>query len=197
MSQRIICSCIVPGVKPYQLIAGLMAAQGLGPHPLAHRMKRPELQPPIHRFTNGDVKNPKVTTAQPLADYFRLPLEALYDEKVATRIAAERGIKEPPARSPRRPRKPESGGAAELAEKFAAMSPDAQREALRLIGIKVNPSQARESPTPAPPAQSETTPSNVRPLGAPQESGAGGLRKTGHQKRRPLPQPTTRKDEEK
>ena len=102
MPYRIIRPCIVGGVKPHQLIAGLMQKAGLGPSPLAKKMGKPKLQPQIHRFVNGQVANPERKTALPLAEYFGLPLEAIYDEKLATKIAAERGIQVPPA-APEKP----------------------------------------------------------------------------------------------
>lgn len=141
MPQRIIPSCIVGGVKPYQLIEALMAAEELGPLPLAKKLKKPELQPLIHRFINGAVKSPKSSTAIPLADYFNLPLEAIYQEKVATEIAKQRGLKALPPKPPKKPKRPSSGGVADFASKFMAMPPELQREALAAIGIEVNTAQ--------------------------------------------------------
>lgn len=97
MPHRIIFDCIVPGMKPYELIAALMQREKLGALPLAKRMNKPTLQPQIHRFINGNVANPARTTAVPLAAYFNLPVDAIYDEAVATTIAIERGIRASPA----------------------------------------------------------------------------------------------------
>lgn len=92
MPHRIIPPCIVLAVKPYQLLAALMHEKGLGSLPLARALGRPALQAPIHRFMRGNVAAPEPSTARPIAAYFDLPLEALYDEKVASRIARERGL---------------------------------------------------------------------------------------------------------
>ena len=86
-----------------------MAREGLGPLPLAKRMGQPKLQPQIHRFVNGGVAAPRASTAAPLAAYFGLPLEAVYDENVATEEARARGISESgcdgaPAGPPTQPR---------------------------------------------------------------------------------------------
>ena len=92
MPQCIIRHGIFARVKPYELIAALMAREGLGPLPLAKKMGRPKLQPQIHRFVNGDVASPARTTAEPLAAYFKIPTEAIYTEQAATAVARERDI---------------------------------------------------------------------------------------------------------
>lgn len=94
MPHHIIRSRIVQGVKPHELIAALMARENLGPLPLAKRMGYPKLQPQIHRFVRGEVAAPKAATAAPLAAYFKIPLEAIYDEKAATEAARALGIGE-------------------------------------------------------------------------------------------------------
>lgn len=92
MPYRIICPRIVPDVKPFELIAAMMAAEGLGPLRLAKKMNRPKLQPQIHRFTRGEVLSPSRGTAEPIAAYFGIPVDAIYDEKVATLVANERKL---------------------------------------------------------------------------------------------------------
>ena len=79
-------------VKPYELIAALMAREGIGALPLAKKIGRPELQPAIYRFSKGQVENPEPTTALPLASYFEIPMEAIYDERVATGVARGLGL---------------------------------------------------------------------------------------------------------
>ena len=80
-------------MKPHELIAALMRAQKLGALPLAKKMHLPKLQPSIYRFMRGEIASPAATTAVPLAKFFGLPLEAIYDEKVSTRIGRERDLK--------------------------------------------------------------------------------------------------------
>ena len=81
-----------PSMKPFELIAALMQREGLGPLPLAKKIGKAKLQPQIHRFSRGEVANPDRTTAVPIAEYFHIPVEAIYDERVATKVARELGI---------------------------------------------------------------------------------------------------------
>jgi len=113
MPHHIISERIVRIVKPHELIFALMADAGLGPLPLAKKLGKASLQAPLHRYTRGMVPSPDISTARPLAKFFNLPVEAIYDEKVATAIAKERGIKVVPIPAPK-PR-----------QKKAGMSPEA------------------------------------------------------------------------
>lgn len=92
MPHRMICLGTVSTMKPHQLIAALMLGEGLNPSSLARKIKRPELQPTIHRFVHGKTADPDRSTAEPLAAYFRVPTDAIYSEKVASLIAKERGL---------------------------------------------------------------------------------------------------------
>ena len=87
-----------------------MAQAGLGSMPLAKEIGKPELQSTIHRFIHGEVASPKRATAEALAAYFKLPVDALYDDKLATRIAIERELSPPARKVPKerapRPTKP-------------------------------------------------------------------------------------------
>ena len=47
------------GMKPFELVRGLMLRADLGPLPLAKKLNKPKLQPQIHRFINGDVAEPR------------------------------------------------------------------------------------------------------------------------------------------
>lgn len=80
------------GMKPFELIAALMHREGLGPLPLAKKIGKAKLQPQIHRFSRGEVANPDRSTAVPIAEYFHIPVEAIYDERIATEVARELGI---------------------------------------------------------------------------------------------------------
>jgi DNA-binding XRE family transcriptional regulator len=80
------------GMKPFELVAALMHREGLGPLPLAKKIGKAKLQPQIHRFSRGEVANPDRTTAVPIAEYFNIPVEAIYDERIATEVARELGI---------------------------------------------------------------------------------------------------------
>lgn len=83
-------------MKPYQLIAALMQRQGLGALPLAKAMGKPKLQPQIHRFIRGEVREPARTTAEPIAAYFGIPTEAIYSEALATQVARDLDVSDAP-----------------------------------------------------------------------------------------------------
>jgi len=91
-------ACIVFGVKPYELICHLVVERGLshelgkGALPLAKALGLPHRQSALHKFLAGEVHRPHPDSAAQLAAFFDLPLDAVYDERVATAIAAERGI---------------------------------------------------------------------------------------------------------
>lgn len=106
MPQRIILVGIVSEVSPSELIYALMQERKLGSLPLAKAIGKPQLQSQIYRFSRAQVQKPDYSTAEPLAKFFNLPIEALFDSKVATKIARERNLKvvpltpkEPPAPS--------------------------------------------------------------------------------------------------
>jgi hypothetical protein len=156
MPRRIIRGCIVSAVKPYQLIAALMAREGLGPLPLARRIGKEKLQPQFHRFSKGEVANPKRTTAAPLAEYFGLPIDAIYDEKLATAIAKERGIVAlPPAEPAERKRTSRPSGPSDEAMKIARLYDkldDFERQRFRLLMLAArngkNPDHIKPAPAP-------------------------------------------------
>lgn len=68
-----------------------------GSLPLARKMRRLDLQSHIHKFAAGKVKAPRMSTAMPLAKFLKLPVEAIFDEAVASRYAKEHGITALPA----------------------------------------------------------------------------------------------------
>lgn len=78
-----------------------MAKEGMGALPLAKAMGRPNLQSQIYRFSKGEVLSPARATAVPLAAYFKIPTDALYDDRGATAVALERALSAPPNLAPR------------------------------------------------------------------------------------------------
>jgi hypothetical protein len=112
-------------MKPYQLIAALMAREGLGALPLAKKIKKPNLQPQIHRFMHGEVESPSRSTAAPIAEYFGIPVDAIYEEKIATAIAAERGLNvvTPKPRSIKGPKAPKAATAPGVSFSFLDLNP--------------------------------------------------------------------------
>ena len=103
MPQRIIPLRIVSGVKPYLLIAKLVEQAG-GALPAAKAMKAPSFQPTLHKIVSGDVDSPKRTSAERIAKHFKIPIEAVYDPKIAAQVYRDRfgglgvAVEEPPAR---------------------------------------------------------------------------------------------------
>lgn len=71
-------------MKPRELLRNLMNLEGLNPTSLARRTGDRTKQPQIHRFLTGEAREPKRSTLQPVADYFHIPVDALFDEQVAT-----------------------------------------------------------------------------------------------------------------
>lgn len=128
MPQRIICWPIVVGMKPHELLLALMAAKGrdrsgrvFGASALARAVKRP--QPTIYRLMTGEVVRPDFDTAAPVAAFFDVPITAMYDERVATAIAKERGLSAvaSPKKRPRQ-KTPVDPMATKIAQLFARVA---------------------------------------------------------------------------
>lgn len=69
-----------------------MDAAGENAYAVASSLKKPSLQSYIWKFLNGVAKEPRRASLQPLADRYRVPVEAFYDADLAERIAIERGL---------------------------------------------------------------------------------------------------------
>lgn len=91
MPRRIIRSCIVHTVKAHLLIKELVEEAG-GSLPVAKAMKAPGFQPTLHKFISGNVDSPSRSTAERIARHFNLPVDAIYDDKIATQIAADKKL---------------------------------------------------------------------------------------------------------
>jgi hypothetical protein len=83
--------CDSPAVQPNELVRGLIDQSGERLTVVANRIQA-GFQPTLHKFVSGRTREPSRQTAALIAEFFRIPLEALYDEEVATKVAAERGI---------------------------------------------------------------------------------------------------------
>ena len=79
-------------MKPHALIAALVRGTKKPPLQVAREMKNANFQGTLHKFMAGNVASPKRSTAEVIAAYFDLPVDALYDDAVASRIAVERGV---------------------------------------------------------------------------------------------------------
>lgn len=75
-----------------ELLKALLAAAGDNPYRVATRLKNPPLQSYASKFIAGKVKEPRRDSLRPLAEYYRVPLEAFYDPALADQVAAERHL---------------------------------------------------------------------------------------------------------
>lgn len=75
-----------------ELLQALMDAAGDNAYAVATSLKKPALQSYIWKFLNGKAKEPRRASLQPLADRYRVPVDAFYDPSLAERIAGERGL---------------------------------------------------------------------------------------------------------
>jgi hypothetical protein len=78
-------------MKSHELIRALVE-QGGGSLPVAKAMHAPHFQGTLHKICAGRVDSPSHTSAERIAKHFKIPLEAVYDDKVATAVARERGL---------------------------------------------------------------------------------------------------------
>ena len=156
MHQHIAAAGTFARMKPYQLVLGLMAQQGIaGALPLAKAANVAKKQPQIHRWLDGSVSEPKRATLEPLAKFFDLPIEALYDEREATRIARDRGIPDPLPTLDKRPRQRRASQVGELLKQVEQLSPKERQELLRALAAA--PPTAEVPAAPEPPKPDFTT----------------------------------------
>lgn len=127
---------ILARMKPHQLICALMHRQRLSTAALSRALKQPKLQPSLHRFVRGEVREPARAIAEALATYFQVPTDAIYSGTVAASVASKMGLSVvdwPPAHQKRQAQEQRSGDKlSEAAAMVAALPPD-QRQ--RLIEI--------------------------------------------------------------
>ncbi len=89
-------------MQPHTLIALLVTAAG-GTAKVARDMRSPSFQGTLHKICSGHVRSPKRESAERIAQFFNIPVDAVYDPAAAQRVAEERQLKlplqaqEPPA----------------------------------------------------------------------------------------------------
>lgn len=76
-------------MDPRDFLEQLMKARGLNPNSLAAATSNKTKQPQIYRFLKGLAKEPKRSTFEPVAHFFRVPVEAFFDAKAADKAWAE------------------------------------------------------------------------------------------------------------
>ncbi len=81
-------------------MAALISSAGLTPTSAAAKAKGS--QPQLHRYLRGESLEPRRSTLAPFARIFKVPLDAFYNEALATQVARERGLltTSAPARAP-------------------------------------------------------------------------------------------------
>lgn len=82
---------MIERMKWFELLAILVKRAG-GTAAAARAMGNEKFQGNLHKLTKGKVSSPERATAERIAAYFEIPIEAIYSDEVATRVAAERGL---------------------------------------------------------------------------------------------------------
>lgn len=72
-------------MKAYELVKWLVARDG-GALKVAREMNARGFQPTLHKICDGQVSSPKRTTAERIARHFQIPVDALYDDRLAQQI---------------------------------------------------------------------------------------------------------------
>jgi transcriptional regulator with XRE-family HTH domain len=67
---------------------------------LARDMGRATFQSTLHKIMSGVVASPTRSSAERIARYFKIPIDALYDEATATQVAKDRGLDTPRVAEP-------------------------------------------------------------------------------------------------
>lgn len=75
----------------------LLKAKRLNTSALARKLRQSNavqvnLQPNLNRWSRGEAQTPEVKTLKPVADFFKVRIEAFYDPKVAASEAARLGL---------------------------------------------------------------------------------------------------------
>ncbi|MDX3877631.1 MAG: hypothetical protein QHC81_03995 [Achromobacter sp.] len=80
------------------LLKFLMSRAGDNPNSLAAKAKVP--QPTLYRFLSGTAKEPRLSTFEPVAKHYGIPVEAFFSEavrnEVASKLSLRQGIEEAP-----------------------------------------------------------------------------------------------------
>lgn len=75
-------------MDPRDLLRELMSTEGENPNSLAKKLKMQ--QSTLHRFISGEAKEPRRSSLSPVARHFAIPIDALFDEKIADAVFRER-----------------------------------------------------------------------------------------------------------
>ncbi|MGE0798588.1 MAG: S24 family peptidase [Lautropia sp.] len=113
-------------------MAVLISSAGLTPNSVATQAKGS--QPQLHRYLSGESREPRRATLAPFARFFRVSVDAFYNEALAAQIARERGLLKAGAPPPAPyPSEPGSAGMAGGAVAAGRLSPPAMLPVAGLI----------------------------------------------------------------
>lgn len=73
-------------MDPRQLLQTLMELSGDNPNSLAGKLRQKTKQPQLFKFLSGISKEPRRSTLQPVADFYKINVEAFYDPAVAAQV---------------------------------------------------------------------------------------------------------------
>lgn len=83
-------------MEPHELLKRLVDEAG-GSLKVAKAMGQASFQGTLHKISHGNVSNPKYESAERISRHFGIPVQALYDKKVATEVAVRFGWVKPRA----------------------------------------------------------------------------------------------------
>lgn len=83
MPNRINCFGIVLSMDPIEFLKELMRRSGDNPNSLAMKLKNRTRQPQIYKFLEGIAKEPRRSTLDPVADFYKVKVEAFYSPVIA------------------------------------------------------------------------------------------------------------------
>lgn len=81
-------------MKGRELLKLLLKKHGLSANGLVTVLGGQVKQPTLHKFLELDTRESRRSTLQPVADYFKVPLESFYDEFLADKTAYQLGLVE-------------------------------------------------------------------------------------------------------
>lgn len=79
-------------MKGRELLKLLLKKHGLSANGLVTALGGKIKQPTLHKFLELDTRESRRSTLQPVADYFKVPLESFYDEFLADKTAYQHGL---------------------------------------------------------------------------------------------------------
>lgn len=79
-------------MKPHEVIQALVDRTGKPVLQVAREMHSTRFQGTLHKYLSGNTTSPDRRTAERIATYFKIPVDAIYDARVARTVAIERRL---------------------------------------------------------------------------------------------------------